>query len=1424
MRKLQETLASLYFDHNHNRARQVVEEAGLNELAIDFTGSASDIWWNILKEAGQSLDGIEKLLQVAVKDYPEDEQLCTLYQVYYQNPTAVIGEWAPNATDFVPVNLLHSARKLTPLKFQPILSQHPLIQRATINSEFDHFFASDDRSTLLVGASGVGKSAILAWQARKLLEEGWAVFLIDGSAFTLDTVAAYIAKTGLGYTGSLDWQQVLIAPWQSTLPEQVKGFALLIDDLFSLMDVERTISELKQLYTASRQVPSSVFKLLVACHESWEVERLSFLANAQTVASTSDVTAKLIRVADFTAAELADALRSIGAEELLLPRPPGELPDPHVENLLDLLKHPSIWGLYARSFHEGERLATAEMSWNYLLDKYLSRMLYKAQQRCGYSADLLREQLMQFAQMARMQHVHDFRLPRSELRTNLPNLQVDAIDPTSSPYAALRELGVLLELAKSEHSEIRLAFSDLGTYLLSFVLERESQRPDQSASALTETVKSWLNEVYNYAPLMDAMLILVDRLAANPRNPILQCLLTNLIESHTVRVEIALRPIQPAILLAIFEIVAQKELELLYHYKKAVSALRATPETIQKARDYLFDRRNQQVQQLAACFLGANRASACITELIDLLEDDDKTLRDDVNDTLAQIGEPAIPFLLAVSGDPSQPMNWRIHCLSALWVIRVRTPQISTVLTACLRESMETGNVKLLNSALLTAAALRDQAQVEFAIEALASPDWEVVGNAAKLLKETPSPAAAPALEATLQRIKLVREHTFRQDIAAKQTLAALLAINTSQTRTLVLHYLQESIRGAGILPVMIAVGTIEDWNLPELTGELLQSFVQTICGTTANTTVYLTLRQFEKIWQVDGLSALTQTANYLQQQGTDIAPLLVDAVIASEDPDCQHVLHDHHVRVAGLHLLAKCQPTNWVDEVVRLLACPGRSHFDLDVCDALWIVGDERAEPALLQKLEQSASDNVQSYEVSHILRALGTCATQQGVPIILQHIKNAESLGRHIAEECLCPLLYRNMMQPDQLITLAQNVQATPVSRAVSVVALGILDANIYATLFADLLTVDAPILQAYAARMLGFAKQPAYVPTLRRLVKRTRDAFVAEQAAFALGKLDAHDAVIDIERAFKTFSDTERTAGFIDALERFQQPSSVELLLDIVEHCRFGHTQYAIIEALGAFWFDSRARLKVTKWLESWHGGYTDSGRQTTSVRTLARHAPDFLLDQVSRLYDTGKLHKSARRALARSMVMLWLTPELNPVALNALFRRCICDLDFGVRTAVGQALASTDTTFCQQIFDELYSTKETWMQACAVRTLGDWGERLEQIELFRYAETFPIRYFADSALEKLHKRQMLTDLVTKYRSSDGLTRLSAYLAIQQHGTAQTIQSLYTTIKQADLAYIFLRQLANDVNKRCQKELDGGSQGEDKVLKTTNVVRYD
>jgi len=1420
--ELRDVLAYLYLDSAN--AERIASDAGLDLRYLKFDSHAINNWHAILKEAGKT-GKLDTLLAIVDDVYGGNTEFADVYAKYLQNPTLVVDEWLTDPTDFTPANILRSAQRLTPEAIQLILPPHNIIQRTTVRLELDHFFASVARSNLLLGASDVGKSVVLALQARKLLDEGWAVFLIRDLPFSLTAVAEYIVKNGLGYKGTLDWREVLITPWQSAWSAQIKGFALLIDELFDTPDVDFAIGELKQLHMASRQVPSSAFKLLIACHDTWEADRLSFLINPQSLGDPSNVNAKLIRVADFTAAELSDAFHGIGAGHILQPRQPGELPDPHVENLLDLLKHPSIWGLYARSYHEGTRLATAAISWNSLLENYLSTMLHEAQQRCRFSADLLHEQLMQFAQLARVRQTHDFRLARSELRTNLSILQVDDINPTSSPYAALRELGIFLESAKVERNEIKLAFSDLGAYLLSFVLEREAQSQEQTASTLTTTVQNWLNEVYNYAPLMDALLILVDRLAHNPRKLVLQVLLANLIESHTVRLEVALRLIQPATVSVLFEIVAQKELDSFYLYKRAVRALRATPDTIRNAQNYLFDRRHPQVQQLAACFLGANREASCITELVELLEDNDRDLRRDVYDALFQIGEPAIPFLLAVSADPSKLVNWRMGCLHALRVVRVRNLQVSNVLTTCLQEGIETGNAKLLSRTLLTAAAIRDETQVEFAIKALAFADWEVVGNAAKLLTETPSTAAAPMLEAILQGIKLQEADSFMQDLAASQTLAALLAVNTIQTRVLVVHYLEESIRGIGILPSMTAIARIEEWHLPELAGVLLESFVQTITNTTTGTSGYHVLRQFDKIWQAEGLSVLVQTADHLLQQGTNITRLIVDALIESEDIERHHVLHDHHLRVAGLHMLAKCQPANWVDEIVRLLACPGRSNFDLAVCDALWIVGDERAETALIQKLEQSTNNDTHSHESSRILRALGTCTSQQGAAIILEHIKNSKNLDPYnIADECLCPLVYRERIHPDQIVGLAQNAHATPISRAACIVALGILDANTYAHLFADLLAVNVPVLQAYAARMLGFAKQPVFVPVLRWLLRHTRDGFVAEQAAFALGKLDAQDAVIDIERAFKVFADTERTLGFINALEQLHQPSSVEILLDVVARRHFGHTEDAIIEALGAFWFDPRARQKIIEWLESWYGGYDDIGRQAMAVHTLAYYTPSFLVDQASRLYDAGRLHKSARKAVARSLASLWRVPELNPAALKALFNRCICDLDFAVREVAGQALASTDVAFCQQLFDELYSTQEPWVQACAVRTLGDWGERADQIEPFRYAETFSIRYFADGALEKLNKRKMLADLVTQYQSPDGLTRLSAYLAIQQHGTIQTVQALYAAVDPTDLAYVFLRQLAHDVNKRCQKEFDEEAKEEDKVLKGTGMIKYD
>jgi len=121
------------------------------------------------------------------------------------------------------------------------------------------------------------------------------------------------------------------------------------------------------------------------------------------------------------------------------------------------------------------------------------------------------------------------------------------------------------------------------------------------------------------------------------------------------------------------------------------------------------------------------------------------------------------------------------------------------------------------------------------------------------------------------------------------------------------------------------------------------------------------------------------------------------------------------------------------------------------------------------------------------------------------------------------------------------------------------------------------------------------------------------------------------------------------------------------------------------------------------------------------------------------------------------------------------------------------------------------------------LGFWGEHEAMIEQFRYAERFHTRYFADVALAQCAKRRSLAELVAQYQASDGLTRLSAYLSLQQHGTYRTIRILRSTIHQEHLAYTFLNQLSSNVHKRVEKEHNDAAKKEEKAFTSVGTVYY-
>jgi hypothetical protein len=325
------------------------------------------------------------------------------------------------------------------------------------------------------------------------------------------------------------------------------------------------------------------------------------------------------------------------------------------------------------------------------------------------------------------------------------------------------------------------------------------------------------------------------------------------------------------------------------------------------------------------------------------------------------------------------------------------------------------------------------------------------------------------------------------------------------------------------------------------------------------------------------------------------VAQRIVDGIIQGLQATDDRPLGQGYARAYALRALAKCQADGFVLEASRLLPyADGR--FVLGICEALWVIGDPKAEEALLHKLEQPASQGQSAwYERNRIIRALGTCGTKRGGAAVLAYLRSEPKISTNIPQEAIYPLVQRGVLDPAQLIEIVRDHSASIQGRNTSMVALSILGARGNRDLFREIIAqAEDETLRGYAIRMLGMAQDHTCIVELQGRLRRTRNAFVAAQAAWALAQMNACQAVSDIEQALEEFAATEYAVDFINALKHLRQPSSLPVLRDPLLRSRFLHGSAEIIEALGAFLPDPQANEVMRVHLLPGSGGtaYADA----------------------------------------------------------------------------------------------------------------------------------------------------------------------------------------------------------------------------------------
>jgi len=1317
-----------------------------------------------------------------------------------------------------PIQIQKGCRKVSERLAAELVRDSVVIRRKGLGQEVDRFIASDQRELFINGNSGVGKSVFAASEMKRLSDQGWAVLLVRAATFSLEYMARLIAENGLGQPLAPGSSYLLRQPWIASLPVGVKGFLVIIDDFVP----ETNTNELIKLIDTMVDLPRQNVKVVVTCNSIvWERlnqdYHLPFHKEAATFGAEESREHITLKLRNFSPSELTEALHAIGATELI-PSREGEWPDAHIESVRELLTHPATFGHYGHLRKLGNTPDLGELTWSTLIQRRLNQALALAASVSGFHPDSLRGYLLQFARLAVEQKSSDFRLPVDLIRERIPQLDVDLQRPSESPLVAMQQAGILLTTAgPNDEKLIGFTVSDMGGYLLSFALEKEAA--GKTSDELRQLVNSRVQEAWSYHPLIDSLLAWLDRLAGHPEDPQLLILLEALVETHLFRTESLFRLVRPSLISAIFDFIKEKDSGPVFKYRDAAYALRPSPSALREIRDHLRDT-DPRSQRVAVKLVGKHKDIGSIAVLIDLLGEPEKQrdLHSAIYGAIASMGEVAIEHLVRVVMDLSVPVVLRSRCLIAIRSLGTLTKEVSAALTFCL-EHIEEGEDELLRSALFTAAHLRDCNQHSAAVAPLVSNDWQSVIGATKIVMECGGLGDLPHLYAALRQWNRPEADSFDRTWVIRQLVSALIKIEGTASHATVLDLLRQGLAGAGVLRPVEAVWAADEIDCSGSKALILEDVVARTASSPADGLIWQSFNRLGKLWKPDHLSEITSAMESLRIKTIPVTQRIVNVIRDGVEAEANHPLSDHHAQVAAFKTLAKLQAADFGAEASKLLE-DAEWTFDLTICDALWVLGDEHAGASLLKKANRHTSSGEGEWlQRSHAMRALSTCATKEFVAPLVSYITTESEISLYLPGDTIRPLILRGLITIDELRRIIRDPKATTYGRVACLRTLSILDGQQQTDIFSEMaFDQENEILQDHAIQILGNLSYADAATNLRRLLNDTQSVSLARTIAHALAQMKSAESVPDILKSRSRF--VVDATGFNIELARLGERSALEPLLTIVtgERLLTGEA----LNAVGLFLPDAQARSAILEKLETFRSPQMDMGEQSSAVSVLARRDPALLVNRISELNRSGRLHKSARKELASRIPQLIRTEKGLTSALVELMKRLVCDPYLEVRRDALDQLFRIDSEICTQIYNDLKNGDE-WSRACAVNSLGFWDSPDQWIYEARRDRELLIRRAADEALAAKSRWADLLQLIRLYQSDNRLQRLAAYLALEENGDYPTMWRLYDTTHESSLAHVFLRELWENMKKHSQARQQKAEKEEKNFFSASGTVRF-
>jgi HEAT repeat protein len=1352
------------------------------DRSVAIGGNAQDVTIN----TGNRIEG----------DLVERDKVTNIILVNQPGPSERLSE----GTDLAG-QIREACRSATNRLANILRDERPVIVREMLRHKLNQLLASSLRYGFLLGASGVGKSTFMGTEARRLFEEGWTVMLVRGSNFTLNNLAEAVRQEIVGAPPTITWQQIVNALREGA--EGEFGFVLLVDALDNGAP-DSIARELALLHDSLGDTDPRLFKVIASCKDA-DWHSLLQYPQAPAYEEVKNINRRIglgyytLQARDFTPEELNDALRLIGAIELLTPGRFGERVDPHVATVRDLLKHPATFEHYADLHLSGDPASTSNLTWGGLLEQRLRKALNQAARQCGNNADDMRAKIIAFAVLCRERNSREALLDSDEVRQAIPDLFTSLPNALRTPYEALMGHGILVEQPTlgGRHS-IGFRITDAAGYLLSFDMEHQSDGvTNEEYRAL---VTRWIDDAWNYSPLLDALLALADRLGENPRDNRLLILLDVLLEEHRSYNDL-FRLMRPTLIISLFELIVRNNPEYIHTYRDAAVKVRSSEAMLAEVRHRLQDP-DSRIRAIAVELVGIHRDVRSTSALTRLLEDQEEEVSRATWIALGRIGVPAIAPLLEIADDSSQPVESRSHCIAALRAIGFRNEEVSAAIAHCLEDAEVNRYERLLRNALLTAAHLRDRGHTASAIRALEHEDDDVVQATAKLLTEVPESVAFNALRQSLFPQFTPGGEIRERYWLPRQLIAALVASDAGRAEPVILEMIREGLEGAGELRPVGALEAAEKTGLPAAYSLVLEDLVIRLERQPNQGIVLRSAELLGKTWYPQQLAAMVEMARNLNARNLNVARLFVNAVAPNMRVHDEFPTGDGINRVKDLHGAIKCQADGFIPEASALLA-DARALSTMELCELFWVAGDTSAEEWLLYKLEHPAStpERVRN-EKGYILRALGTCGTERAATVVLDYARQGQDISIYFPQEALVPLVQRGVLSVDSLTDVVRDPSAPVVGRALCLSTLGTVDVRAHQELFAWVAReVEVEMLQRQAVRLLGFGIDASLIPYLHGLLRNSPHRSVKAEAAVALARLNARQTIHDVERALEDINNRR----FVEALAIFREESSLPFVINALQTVG-PQFRGMYLEALAAFSQYPQGGEAVREQFEEWASGEPSFWNyQSPLIRGLARHNPALLLERVIKLYDEGLLNSDARSTLAGRIPRLFHSDETDKILLRDLVSRLICDRDAETRDITVHSLRRTSEQFCFGVYETLNNSRESdeWSRACAVYALGLWDNEHESnlVESLCYGSELLVRRAADNVVESIRRHQHLQTHLDRYNRTEGLSRLSAYLCLKKQGTVSTIWSLRDDTPKGAVTQAFVRHVSDRINKRLE-----------------------